>query len=203
MIIKVCGMRDPENISQLEQLDIDWMGFIFYSKSPRYVGQKLKYLPSKIKKIGVFVDQIPQIIYERSGENHLDAIQLHGSEPPWYCINLKQDGFKVIKSFGIEENGFIPKAQLNAYEGKCDYYLFDTKTPVKGGSGKKFNWQMLNDYEGETPFIISGGISLNDVSEIKKITHPKFAGVDINSRFELSPAIKDIELISQFVDKIR
>ena len=203
MIIKVCGMRDEENIRQLEQLDIDWMGFIFFSESPRFVGPKLSYLPKKVKKIGVFVDQIPQIISERAKQNHLEMIQLHGSEPPWYCINLQEEGYKIIKSFGIDTDGYIPNAQLNAYEGKCDYFLFDTKTKLHGGSGKRFNWERLADYDGDTPFILSGGISPEDAEEIKSFKHPKFAGIDINSRFEIEPAYKDIEMIKSFIKQIR
>lgn len=203
MIIKVCGMRDEENIRKLEKLDIDWIGFIFYADSPRYAGKKLKYIPSRIKKVGVFVDQNPQIIRERAEDNHLDVIQLHGGEPPWYCINLKEEGYKIIKSFGIDKDGFIPNAQLHAYEGKCDYYLFDTKTELHGGSGKKFNWSKLKDYQGETPFILSGGISPEDADEIKSFSHPKFAGIDINSRFEVAPGSKDIELIKVFIKQLR
>ena len=203
MIIKVCGMRYEENIRQLEQLDIDWMGFIFYSESPRFVGPKVSYLPKKVKKIGVFVDQIPQVISERAKQNNLDIIQLHGSEPPWYCINLQEEGYKIIKSFGIDADGFIPNAQLNAYEGKCDYFLFDTKTKFHGGSGKRFNWERLADYDGDTPFILSGGISPEDAEEIKSFKHPKFAGIDINSRFEIEPAFKDIEMIRSFLKQIR
>ena len=203
MIIKVCGMREEDNIRQLEQLDIDWMGFIFYSGSPRYVGQKVKYLPEKVKKIGVFVDQNPQIIRERAMQNNLDAIQLHGSEPPWYCINLQEEGYQVIKSFRIDPDGFIPNAQLNAYEGKCNYFLLDTKTKLHGGSGKRFNWEKLAEYNGDTPFILSGGISPEDAEEIKSFKHPKFAGIDINSRFETEPAIKDTEMIKSFIKQIR
>lgn len=203
MIIKVCGMRDEENIRQLEQLDIDWMGFIFFSESPRFVGPKLSYLPKKVKKIGVFVDQIPQIISELAKQNHLEMIQLHGSEPPWYCINLQEEGYKIIKSFGIDTDGYIPNAQLNAYEGKCDYFLFDTKTKLHGGSGKRFNWERLKDYDGDTPFILSGGISPEDAEEIKSLKHPKFAGIDINSCFEIEPAYKDIEMIKSFIKQIR
>jgi phosphoribosylanthranilate isomerase len=196
-------MRDEDNIRQLELLDIDWMGFIFFSGSPRYVGPKVSYLPKRAKKIGVFVDQNPQIIRECAKDNHLDAIQLHGSEPPWYCINLQEEGYKVIKSFGIDSNGFVPNAQLNAYEGKCNYFLFDTKTEQHGGSGKRFNWEKLANYDGDTPFILSGGISSEDAGEILKIKHPKFAGIDINSRFELKPAIKNIEMIKSFIQQLR
>jgi len=203
MIIKVCGMRDEANIRALEQLDIDWMGFIFYPGSPRYVGRSLRYIPSKVKKIGVFVDQDFQIVRERATQNQLDAIQLHGSEPPWYCINLREEGYRVIKSFGIDEDGFIPSAQLDAYEGKCDYFLFDRKTTHHGGSGRKFDWSRLASYHGDTPFLLSGGISPEDVEEIKSFAHPRFAGIDINSRFEIEPAVKDIELIKTFIKEFR
>ena len=202
MIIKVCGMRDAANIKELEQLDIDWMGFIFYPGSPRYVGRSLSYIPSKVQKIGVFVDQDPQIVRERAAQNRLDAIQLHGSEPPWYCINLHEEGYKVIKSFGIDEDGFIPLAQLDAYEGKCDYFLFDRKTKLHGGSGRKFIWSRLAKYQGDTPFLLSGGISPEDVEEIKSFVHPRFAGIDINSRFEIEPALKDIEMIKTFIKQL-
>lgn len=203
MIIKVCGMREEENIRQLEQIDIDWMGFIFYPGSSRFVGAKLNYLPRKIKRIGVFVNQDLQTVSELAKQNNLYAIQLHGSEPPQYCINLKKEGHKVIKSFGIAEDGFIPQAQLHAYEGKCNYFLFDTKTNNYGGSGKKFNWEMLSDYNGDTPFLLSGGISPDDVEVIKSIKNSKFAGVDVNSRFETEPAIKNIEKVRLFVEQLR
>lgn len=203
MIIKVCGMRDEKNIRQLEKLDVDWMGFIFYAGSPRYVGKKISYLPSKVQKIGVFVDQNPQFIRECAKVNHLDAIQLHGSESPWYCINLREEGYTIIKSFGIDEDGFLPLAQLHAYEGKCNYFLFDRKTKLYGGSGKKFNWELLTKYKGETPFLLSGGLSPEDAEEIKSFRHPKLAGIDINSRFEIEPAVKDIASIEAFIKQIR
>lgn len=203
MIIKVCGMRDAANIRELELLDIDWMGFIFYPGSPRYVGRSLDYIPSKVKKIGVFVDQDLQIVREKAKQNKLDAIQLHGSEPPRYCIDLHEEGYKVIKSFGIDEDGLIPLAQLDAYEGKCDYFLFDRKTTLHGGSGRKFDWSRLSDYQGDTPFLLSGGISPEDVEEIKSFVHFWFAGIDINSRFEIEPAVKDIELIKKFIKEFR
>ena len=203
MIIKVCGMRDAANIRELELLDIDWMGFIFYPGSPRYVERSLDYIPSKVKKIGVFVDQDLQIVREKAKQNKLDAIQLHGSEPPRYCIDLHEEGYKVIKSFGIDEDGLIPLAQLDAYEGKCDYFLFDRKTTLHGGSGRKFDWSRLSDYQGDTPFLLSGGISPEDVEEIKSFVHPRFAGIDINSRFEIEPALKDIERIKKFIKEFR
>ncbi|MCE5204762.1 MAG: phosphoribosylanthranilate isomerase [Porphyromonadaceae bacterium] len=203
MIIKVCGMRDVSNIRELELLDIDWMGFIFYPGSSRYVEKGLDYIPSKVKRIGVFVDQDLQILRERAAQNQLDAIQLHGNESPGYCINLREEGYKVIKSFGIDEDGFVPITQLDAYEGKCDYFLFDRKTRLHGGSGMKFDWNRLADYQGDTPFLLSGGISPEDVVEIKSFIHPRFVGIDINSRFEIEPALKDIEMIKEFVKQLR
>lgn len=196
-------MRDEENIRELEQLDIDWMGFIFYSGSPRYVGPKLSYLSKRQKKIGVFVNQDLQYVRDCAVENHLDAIQLHGSESPNYCKELQKEGFDIIKSFGIDIEGKMPTDQLNEYEGSCSFFLFDTKTKQHGGSGKRFNWEMLVHYKGETPFILSGGISSEDAEEIKLFNHPKFAGIDINSRFEIEPANKNIEMIKSFVKQLR
>lgn len=195
-------MRDAGNIKEVEMLDIDWMGFIFHPDSPRDVGSALSYIPSKVKRVGVFVNQNPQFVMKRVKDNRLNFVQLHGSEPPWYCITLKMEGLKVIKSFGIEADGSLPLLQLDAYEGKCDYFLFDTKTDRHGGSGRKFNWDKLTDYKGETPFILSGGIGLEDADEIKKINHPKFAGIDVNSRFELAPAVKDTKLLEQFISQL-
>lgn len=203
MIIKVCGMRDDANIREIERLDIDWMGFIFYPGSARYVGSRLDYIPSNVKRVGVFVDQDLQIVREQAAQNSLDAIQLHGSESPGYCLTLREEGYTILKSFGVGEDGYIPIAQLDAYEGACDYYLFDRKTVLHGGSGMKFNWKRLSDYGGDTPFLLSGGISPEDVADIKSFSHPRFAGIDINSRFEIKPALKDMELIKKFIKELR
>lgn len=203
MIIKVCGMRDDANIREIERLNIDWMGFIFYPGSARYVGSRLDYIPSNVKRVGVFVDQDLQIVRVRAAQNNLDAIQLHGSESPDYCLSLRKEGYMVLKAFGVGDDGFIPFAQLDAYEGKCDYFLFDRKTILHGGSGMKFNWRRLADYRGDTPFLLSGGISPEDVADIKSFSHPRFAGIDINSRFETAPALKDSERIKTFIEKLR
>jgi len=203
MIIKVCGMRDEVNIQEVERLNIDWMGFIFHPGSTRYVGSKLNYIPSNVKKVGVFVNQEIQIVRVQAAQNNLDAIQLHGSESPDYCLSLRKEGYMVLKAFGVGDNGFIPFAQLDAYEGKCDYFLFDRKTILHGGSGMKFNWKRLSDYHGDTPFLLSGGISPEDLAEIKSFVHPSFAGIDINSRFETAPALKNKDLIEKFIEELR
>lgn len=203
MIIKVCGMRNPDNIKAVEQLGPDWMGFIFYAGSSRYVGEELSYLPEKVKRVGVFVNEEPEIVRKRVQRHRLDIIQLHGEESPVYCNDLKDDGFRVVKAFGIVTNLPFPSEAVQRYEGCCDYFLFDTQTNLHGGSGKKFNWEMLAAYKGETPFLLSGGISPEDVEEIKSFAHPRFAGIDINSRFEIGPAVKDIELIKTFIKEFR
>ena len=202
MIIKVCGMRDPDNIRAVDQLGTDWMGFIFYPGSLRYVGEKLSYIPAKVKRVGVFVNEQPGIIRERALQNRLDILQLHGDESPAYCRKLKEEGFKVIKAFGIQTDQPFPSEEVQRYGGCCDYLLFDTQSPLHGGSGKKFNWEILSAYNGDTPFLISGGISPEDAEVIKAFSHPQLMGVDLNSGFETSPAIKDISLLQTFIKQL-
>ena len=202
MIIKVCGMREERNIRAVELLPVDWMGFIFYPGSSRYVGEKLSYIPSKVKRAGVFVNEQPLIIRERARQNRLDIIQLHGDESPVYCKALQDDGFIVMKAFGIKTDQPFPSAVVQRYEGCCDYLLFDTQSPLYGGSGKKFNWEILSAYNGDTPFLISGGITPGDAAVIKAFSHPQLIGIDLNSGFETSPAIKDVGLIETFIEQL-
>lgn len=201
MIIKVCGMRDAENIREIEQAGVDWMGFIFHPKSPRYVSEVPDYLPQKTKRIGVFVNETKERILEITARFALDFVQLHGNESPDFCNEIGDNGLKIIKAFSIENE--FPSEKVNAYHGTCDYFLFDTKTPSYGGSGKKFNWDVLSDYHGETPFLLSGGISPDDIDIVKSFSHPKCIGIDINSKLEIEPAFKDVELVKQFIDKIK
>jgi phosphoribosylanthranilate isomerase len=203
MIIKVCGMREESNIRAVEQLDIDWMGFIFYPPSARYVGEKLSYLPQKVKRVGVFVNEEQQIVRERALQNRLQIIQLHGKESPAYCRELREDGFTVLKSFGIETDKPFPLAEVARYRDCCDYFLFDAQSPIHGGAGKKYDWEILSGYDGETPFLLSGGISPDDAERIKAFSHSKLMGIDVNSGFEISPASKDIALLETFISKIR
>ncbi|TWP30597.1 phosphoribosylanthranilate isomerase [Apibacter muscae] len=207
MKIKVCGMKHPENIQQLIQLPIDFMGLIFYSKSPRYVVElnpkHLSNLPSHIKKVGVFVNAELQEVENRVKEYSLDYVQLHGKETVEYIkeLRIKVPNLRIIKAFSIAEIEDIEKTE--EYEEVCDYLLFDTKTPQHGGSGKKFDWTILNNYKGETPFFLSGGISLEDTEEIQKIQHKKLYALDLNSKFELKPGLKDIKQLDKFLNKIK
>lgn len=202
MMIKVCGMRDEHNIRAVEHLDIDWMGFIFYPLSSRYVGEQLSYLPEKVTRVGVFVNEQPEIVRKRAEQSRLQILQLHGKESPAYCRELKKQGYRVIKAFGIETDQPFPTENVQRYEGSCDYFLFDTKTPIHGGSGQKFNWELLNDYRGTIPFLISGGLSPGDAEVIKAFSHPQLMGVDLNSGFETSPAVKDTTLLQTFIEQL-
>lgn len=195
-------MRDEHNIRAVEHLDIDWMGFIFYPLSSRYVGEQLSYLPEKVTRVGVFVNEQPEIVRKRAEQSRLQILQLHGKESPAYCRELKKQGYRVIKAFGIETDQPFPTENVQRYEGSCDYFLFDTKTPMHGGSGQKFNWELLNDYCGTIPFLISGGLSPGDAEVIKAFSHPQLMGVDLNSGFETSPAVKDTTLLQTFIEQL-
>ncbi len=208
-------MRNAENVSSLLALKPNLLGFIFYKKSPRYVSEIPQIdIPKEIKKVGVFVNEEISEVLKKVHNFKLDYIQLHGNETPEYCIELKKchlersrkikselHQINIIKAFAVNENFDFSSTQF--YEECCDYFLFDTKADVHGGSGKKFNWKLLQNYSGSKPFLLSGGISNKDVSEIKNIIHPKFTGVDINSGFEIEPALKNIEKIKEFKQKLK
>lgn len=203
MLIKICGMRDAENIQAVEQLGVDWMGFIFYPGSSRYVGKELNYIPEKVKRVGVFVDELPERIGEIASKNRLQIIQLHGSESPATCRTMQDAGFTVVKAFGMESDKPFPASLVEQYMGSCDYFIFDTRTALHGGSGKKFHWELLSSYRGETPFLLSGGIGPDDAAAIREFTHPQFMGIDLNSGFETSPAIKECTSLQNFIKTIR
>ncbi len=205
MKIKVCGMKYPENIQELNKLPIDYMGMIFYQKSPRYIDNQLcqnvgNIHSRNIKRVGVFVNSTVDYIVEMIDRYKLDLIQLHGDESPDFCIELNKTT-PIIKAFSISEASDFE--QTKAYEGLRGYFLFDTKTSQYGGSGKKFDWSILNAYDGDTPFFLSGGISAEDVEQIKAIKHPRLYGVDLNSKFETGPGLKDIQLLDQFIKQLR
>lgn len=193
-------MRDSENILELIKLKPDYLGFIFFGKSKRFVTNFPKVeIPSTIKKVGVFVNEIVDTVIEIVEENKLDAVQLHGDETPEYIEELKVLLIKkveIFKAFSVDDNFDFTKTE--PYQKVCDYLLFDTKGKDYGGNGIKFNWQVLNNYKGVTPFLLSGGISKIDAPEIKKMLHKAFAGIDINSGFEIQPALKNINDIKEF-----
>lgn len=201
MKIKVCGMKHPNNIQELSQLPIDLMGMIFYPKSPRYVDElDLSSLPNNISRVGVFVNADLGFITETIETYSLNMVQLHGSESVDFCQQLNQK-IPVMKAFSIADS--VDIKQTADYNGACSYFLFDTKTPQFGGSGVKFDWSVLDDYQGTTPFLLSGGISPNDAQDILSICHPLLQGVDLNSRFEVEPGLKNIQLIDKFINSIR
>ena len=200
MKLKVCGMKFSENISEIESLKPDFMGFIFYKKSKRFFNESKLILNDKINRVGVFVNQeINEVIYNIK-KYKLDYVQLHGEEDVRYCLSIKSI-CKVIKVFKIDDTFNFDK--VKKFENVSDYYLFDTKTNLHGGSGKKFNWEILKNYNSKKYFFLSGGISENDIKEIKKIRkiYP-IIGIDINSKFELPNLKKDRDKIKSLIDKI-
>jgi phosphoribosylanthranilate isomerase len=198
MMIKVCGMKFPENIQSVAALQPDYLGLIFYAKSPRYAAalsaQELQMLLLLPKKVGVFVDEELPKIQGIIQQYQLQAVQLHGNESPEMCAILKKQ-VEVFKAFGVDEA--FDFEQIKPYENVVDYFLFDTKTSSHGGSGKTFNWQVLQNYQLKTPFFISGGLSNENLEEVLKLKHPAFVGVDLNSRFETAPGLKNIEKLSE------
>lgn len=198
-------MRDAENISAVVAVAPDFIGFIFYPKSPRFIGDEpvpeiFSAVPASIKKVGVFVNELPETIIQVCGNWKLDAVQLHGQETPEVCRQIKQSGLMVFKAFSVDET--INPGQFLPYAGVCDYFLFDTKGQLPGGTGQKFDWQMLDDYQLNVPFFLSGGIRPDDVEQIKKFSHPQLAGVDLNSGFEDKPGLKNIKKLYEFITKL-
>jgi phosphoribosylanthranilate isomerase len=209
MNIKVCGITQLKQVQQLDGLNIDFAGFIFYPQSPRYVEGKiakeeLKDMDVDIKRTGIFVDAEMIDILDAIDDYGLDVVQLHGSESPEMCQDLS-DEVEVIKAFSIA-NGKVDIDELVAgYDDVCDYYLFDTASNdgTKGGTGKKFDWKIITKAKIEKPFFVSGGISLEDIEAIKKIKHPDFYGIDINSKFEKEPGIKDMAKVLQLLQALK
>jgi phosphoribosylanthranilate isomerase len=212
--IKVCGITEFKQMKQLDGLNIDFAGFIFYKDSPRYVGNKnlaneLKNADFDIKKVGVFVNPELIDVLTAIDEYGLDAVQLHGDESPEMCEDLSRE-VEVIKAFRITDDTVNIDEMVADYDDVCDFYLFDTgrySSPsggdkegaeVFGGTGKQFDWKILAKAKIEKPFFLSGGIGPDDIDKIKKFKHPDFFGVDINSKFEKEPGVKDMVKVLQF-----
>ena len=223
MVIKVCGMRDAQNIREVSQLGVDMIGMIFYPKSPRYVEMQSSHagiIPDYVKediniksakspaRVGVFVDDMVQNIVTRVVNYHLDYVQLHGNEPREMCENLRltldpdiRPGIKIIKAISVSDASDIQK--YKEYVGAVDLFLFDTKCKTVGGSGQQFDWQVLEQYDGEVPFLLSGGIGPEDASRLHAFHHPKCIGIDLNSHFEIEPGVKDVEKLKGFLNEIQ
>ena len=211
-------MRDADNIRDISALGVDMIGLIFYPPSPRYVQQFSSgagiipdYAPDMGKtplRVGVFVDDMPQNIVTRVYNYKLDYIQLHGNEPRETLENLRatidpdiKPKIKIIKAISVSSAEDIKK--YKEYVGAADLFLFDTKCKTVGGSGELFDWQVLQAYDGDVPFLLSGGIGPDDAERIKNFHHPKCIGIDLNSKFEIEPALKDVEKLKQFLVKVK
>lgn len=203
MNTKVCGITQLKQLQQLDGLDIDFAGLIFYKGSPRYVGDKiaaddLKNSDFDLKKVGVFVnadyDEIMQVVEDYG----LDVVQLHGDESPDLCEELSED-VEVIKAFKVKDSKVAIDEMVADYDEVCDYYLFDTaSSDLEGGTGKQFDWKVLSKAKIEKPFFLSGGIGVDDVAKLKSFKHPDYYAVDINSKVEKEPGVKDMALVLQF-----
>lgn len=223
-------MRDADNIREVTQLGVDWIGFVFWADSPRFVRQissragiipdysslehvdfnekSTKQQVSKVKKVGVFVDDMPQNIVTRVVNYHLDIIQLQGSESRIMVDNLRRTldpdirpGIQIMKSLTLQCADDLEKCK--EYEGSVDYFLFDIRTKNQNVEDSTTDWSIVDSYKGNIPFILSGDIGPNDVELVKSFRHPLLAGIELNSCFESEPAMKDVELIRKFIVNLR
>jgi len=202
MKIKVCGIRNQNNLAFLNGSDIDFIGFIFYGKSARNFddGDLKDTIDSSKQKVGVFVNEKIEVVEEVAAKYDLNYIQLHGDESPSYCQSLKEKGYKLFKAFAVKDE--LP-TNLVDYESVVDCFLFDTKGQAYGGNGKQFDWSVLDQYSLNKPFILSGGIGLEDLESIKNVAHPKLFAVDVNSRFEIAPGEKDEQKLKEFIEELK
>ncbi len=208
MLIKVCGVKLDEDLAAIASAGVDFVGLIFYPASARYAGGSIdknlvellaKTYPN-LKRVGVFVNADREDVLINAESYHLNTLQFHGEETPEYCAQFK-DRFSIIKALAIEtEEDF---GACEKYEGICDYFLFDTSGPLPGGNGYGWDWSLLSAYNGDTPFLLSGGIGPADILKICAIRHPRLTGIDINSKFEKIPGVKNCEAIKSFVRIIK
>ena len=196
-------MKSTENKEQVEKLGVDFLGYIFYSPSKRFVGDQpeVGLFDSKKQKVGVFVNENAFEIMGLAKNLGLDYVQLHGNENLKTCQMLKKQGLKIIKAFSVDEKFHF--SDTRPFDKVADFFLFDTKTDQPGGSGQKFNWDILKKYKGYTPFFLSGGITPDDVKMIKEIQHDRLTGVDLNSGFEDEPGLKNIENLKHFITDLK
>jgi phosphoribosylanthranilate isomerase len=193
--LKVCGMRDPENILEVSRLEPDFMGFIFYAPSPRYVGDKFRMpvFSGVTKKVGVFVNEATDVILQKVHAFGLDLVQLHGNESVGQCREIKSEGIGVIKVFSVASE--MDFSLTEAFRPVVDHFLFDTKGEYYGGNAKRFDWEVLMRYHGEVPFFLSGGITPEHIEDVRKLKHDHLQAIDVNSGVEIGPALKDVQQI--------
>jgi phosphoribosylanthranilate isomerase len=195
--LKVCGMRDKLNIGEVASLHPDYMGFIFYARSPRYVGGdfSLPVLPASVKRVGVFVNESTDKILALAHAHQLEYVQLHGDESVKQCEELKNQKLKIIKVFSVDDQmGFD---QTKIYKESADFFLFDTKGKYYGGNAQVFNWKILERYDQHVPFFLSGGLSLDTIAAVKDLQGMNIHAIDINSGVEIAPGVKDIDKIEK------
>ena len=206
--LKICGMKHPENITEVAKLQPDYMGFIFYKKTPRYFEDSIPEISREIKRTGIFVNEDINIILQKIKEHDLNAIQLHGEESDTFCAELKtllvETEVEIIKVFSVKDD--FDFGLLEAYETVVDYFLFDTKGKNKGGNGITFNWEVLKEYPSKKPFFLSGGIGPEEVEAISELqAYFKENGmenllyaIDVNSKFEEKAGLKNVEKLKEF-----
>ena len=205
---KVCGLNNTENLKSLLTLPVDMVGFIFYDQSkrnctlsPDVVRAAFNKADPNCKKVGVFVNASIKEVLSKKEDYDLDYIQLHGQESIFYCQELKEYDVKLIKAFPVDNN--FSFNNTSAYSFFCDYFLFDTKGNLPGGNGIQFDWNMLNKYTGKTPFLVGGGIGPDDVAQIRNLQVNGFYAVDVNSKFEIAPGYKNLDILADFLYKIK
>lgn len=204
MKLKICGMKNPDNISEVASLLPDYLGFIFWGKSARFFDRIIPEIPKSILKVGVFVDEDIDEIITKIEFHKLDLVQLHGNETPEFCRKLKETNIRIIKAFSIDEA--FDFEILKGYESECDYFLFDTKGTLPGGNGTNFNWELLDKYKLSKPYFLSGGIGLQHIEKINKFKKTDISknciAIDVNSQFEIEPGIKKKAELSEFKTKL-
>lgn len=203
MKLKVCGMRETENIGSVALRNPDFMGFIFHRASPRHVGDQFSIpdLPGAIARVGVFVEQSADEIIFLQKRHSLDFIQLHGGQSESTCSDLKERGLQIIKVFSVGSS--FDFNIVKKFAGLCDYFMFDTKSDEHGGSGKRFDWNLLNKYRLNVPFFLSGGLNLSNIDEALALNHPQLFSLDVNSGIEIEPGLKDVEKLDLIIKQIR
>ena len=206
MKLKICGMKYPDNILEVGSLLPDYMGFIFWDKSARYFDGVIPQLPKSIKKVGVFVNETAEIILAKAQKYDLQAIQLHGQESVEFCQELKDkmnSSIEIIKVFSVDDS--FDFEVLKPFETVCDYFLFDTKGKLPGGNGTTFDWKVLENYPSSKPFFLSGGIGIEEMEAVKEIakTNLPLYAIDVNSKFEIEPGLKNIEKLDSFKNNLK
>ena len=203
--IKICGMKFSENITEIATLLPDYLGFIFYEKSPRYLENNIPFLDKSIQKVGVFVNPTFEEVKEKVTQYKLDLVQLHGEEPEDFCILIENIGIKVIKAFSVDN--LFNFSILETYKNSCSYFLFDTKGKQYGGNGTVFDWRILKNYSLDKPYFLSGGIGLEHTDAFEEFSKKEYAknciSLDLNSRFEIEPGLKNLITLKEFIQQIK